>query len=430
MVFGWFKKKKTAADAPKPAPAAASKPVTPPAAPQPPAPPQPAPTQASAAAAPARPPAPWAAEDDIAANQAIGGLRNFLLGALKTERGIQAETLLVAAGALTGYSVIHAVFEAYLKRGRAQVGDAQAASQGKAIVEVKGKDGQTYYFGDLINSFLAASAGPASRPFFVWGYLAGVAINAGVPAAELPDLNEMFKHSASTVGTAEFGIPRAPANLKPMLTPRQAVDRLWPAVRTGLARIEAPGGRGIDVEHWPIICAITAQQLITQTKGVIDPKVALRLVMEFGDRHVEDRSAIGPAAAGAGADELGAGQVPVAPFANGIDHRHEALAHRRQAILDLGRHGAVVLALDQAELGQRLQLAAQHPGSDLAPSRRRRAAGRSGSRRSAARPSLRSHRMRILYLPLTILWKASTGQRPRCLTIIFVHTCAPAPVVP
>jgi hypothetical protein len=119
----------------------------------------------------------------------------------------------VVAGALTGYSVIHAVFEAYLKPGRAQIGDVQAASTGNAIVEVKGKDGQTYYFGDLINSFLAAAAGPASRPFFVWGYLAGVAINSGVPPAELPDINEMFRHSASTVGTPEFGIPRAPANL-------------------------------------------------------------------------------------------------------------------------------------------------------------------------------------------------------------------------
>jgi hypothetical protein len=70
------------------------------------------PPAAKAPSTPARPRAPWGAEDDIAANQAIGGLPNFLLGALKTEPGIQAETLLVAAG--------------------------------KAIVEVKGKDGQTY----------------------------------------------------------------------------------------------------------------------------------------------------------------------------------------------------------------------------------------------------------------------------------------------
>jgi len=285
MIFGWGRKKKKAADKPPAQPAAQATPPAPPQSP-PASPPQvppvaPAPAAQAPTASP-RAPAPWGPEGDAAANQAIGGLRNYLLGALKTDRGIHAETILVASGALAGYAAIHAVFEAYLKRGRAQIGDQQAASTGKAIVEVKTQDGQTFYFGDLINSFLAASHGPASRQFFVWGYLAGVAINAGVPPAELPDINEMFQHTASTVGTPAFGIPRAPANLKPILTPRQAVDRLWPAVRAGLARTDGQGAQGpaIDVEHWPIICAIAAQQLIGQTKGVIDVKVALRLVME------------------------------------------------------------------------------------------------------------------------------------------------------
>src|SRR5258708_674404 len=191
MVFGWLKKKtKKAADKPSAAPVAptsssAAPPPPPPAAQaQPSPPPPPAPQAQPAAPTPAaasRPRAPWGPEDEIAANQAIGNLRNFLLGALKTERGIQAETLLVAAGALTGYAAIHAVFEAYLKRGRAQVGDAQAASTGKAIVEVKGKDGQTYYFGDLINSFLVASPRPVSRPFFVWASLPRAPIHPPAP---------------------------------------------------------------------------------------------------------------------------------------------------------------------------------------------------------------------------------------------------------
>ncbi len=303
MVFGWFKKKKQA-DAPKaairppaPAPAAASKPAAPP--PAPPAPPapqpqvqpvaQPTPQQppapqpaAQPAAAAPRPQAPWGPDQEAAANQAIGALRNFLLNSLKTDRGVQAETLLVSAGALSGFSVIHAVFEAYLKPGRIQLGDAQAASAGKAIVEAKGADGRNYYFGDVINSFLVATPAPSARPFFVWGYLAGIAINAGVPAAELPDINEMFQRAASTVGGPEFGIPRMPPNLKPMLTPRQAVERLWPAVRAGLGRTDWPGanGRAVDVEHWPILCAIATQQLMGQVKGVMDMKVALRLVME------------------------------------------------------------------------------------------------------------------------------------------------------
>jgi hypothetical protein len=299
MVFGWFKKKKPAADkpvvrpaaptsaaapapAPKPTPSAPFAPA--PAAPRPAAPP-PASQAAPAAAAPAaasRPRAPWGPEDDVVANQAIGNLRNFLLNAVKTDRGIHAETLIVSAGGLTGYAAIHAVFEAYIKRGRATVGDMQAASTGKAIAEVKTNDGQTYYLGDLVNSFLVGSAGPASRPFFAWGYLAGIAINSGVPAQELPDINEMFQRAASTLGTPEFGMPRMLPNLKPLLTPRQAVDRLWPAARTLLSRTDGPGaqGRALDVEHWPIVCAVATQQLINQVKGVLDIKVALRIAME------------------------------------------------------------------------------------------------------------------------------------------------------
>src|ERR1700730_17676551 len=55
-----------------------------------------------------------------------------------------------------------------------------------------------------------------------------------------------------------------------------------------------------------------------------------------------------------------AGEMPGPPFADRIDDRHEAAAHRRQAIVDLGRHRAVVAAVDQAGRGQRLELAAQH----------------------------------------------------------------------
>jgi hypothetical protein len=133
------------AAAPAPAHVSVPRPTPPapsPAAPAPAAPP-PAPQAVPAAAAAApRSRAPWGPEDDIVANQAIGNLCNLLLNALKTDRGIHAETLMAVAGALTGYALIPAVFEAYVKRGRATIGDPQAASTGKAIAEIKANDGQ------------------------------------------------------------------------------------------------------------------------------------------------------------------------------------------------------------------------------------------------------------------------------------------------
>src|SRR5258708_33916411 len=76
-----------------------------------------------------------------------------------------------------------------------------------------------------------------------------------------------------------------------------------------------------------------------------------------------------------------AGEMPGAPFTDRIDDRHEAAAHRRQAIVDLGRHRAVVAAVDLAGRGQCLQFAAQHPGRDL------RRAG-PPPQRAAARPAM------------------------------------------
>src|SRR5215469_4033324 len=123
-------------------------------------------------------------------------------------------------------------------------------------------------------------------------------------------------------------------------------------------------------------------------------------------------------------------QVTVAPFADGVDHRHEAPAHRREAILDLGRHGAIVLALDQPELGQRLQLAAQYAGRY-----RRRAVAAT----QEAAPDLTVTPRSLLEVPqdadLVLAAHHPLESQHRAtalagLTIIFVHTCAPAPVAP
>src|SRR5262249_35414452 len=67
---------------------------------------------------------------------------------------------------------------------------------------------------------------------------------------------------------------------------------------------------------------------------------------------------------GSNADIFAGFEIARTPIADGRDHRDEAAALARQPILDLGRHHAVVLALDKAGLDQRLQLAAQHAWRD------------------------------------------------------------------
>src|SRR5207245_2605699 len=59
-------------------------------------------------------------------------------------------------------------------------------------------------------------------------------------------------------------------------------------------------------------------------------------------------------------------QMPVAPVADRGDHGDEALALAGEAIFHLGRDDAVILAVNQAAFGQRLQLPAPYARRDLA----------------------------------------------------------------
>src|SRR5689334_20578426 len=55
---------------------------------------------------------PWAGTgDEIVVNLAIGSLRDSLIKWLTTERGVHAETLLVATGAIAGFAALSAARE-------------------------------------------------------------------------------------------------------------------------------------------------------------------------------------------------------------------------------------------------------------------------------------------------------------------------------
>src|ERR1700722_14985376 len=74
-----------------------------------------------------------------------------------------------------------------------------------------------------------------------------------------------------------------------------------------------------------------------------------------------------PSLAAAG---LRVAQMALAPFADRGDDRRETPARLGQAIFDLGRHEAIILACDQSSGDQRLEFAAEHARRDFrSPSR-------------------------------------------------------------
>lgn len=189
----------------------------------------------------------------------IGGkeLALRLLEQLKTDKGIHVESLMCAAGALAGYSCQATV----RAKNRAQ-GLEELASLSVATTD----DGRTFVFGDFLNKYLAESE------MSVWSIAAGGAEACG--CTQILDVNDIFLHVANTIGTSQFGVPRLPEGHPIHEQPQEYVTRLWPVLFPMVERF-CP-----EPDHWPMLFGIAIQDLLFQTKGTLNPCVALRVVME------------------------------------------------------------------------------------------------------------------------------------------------------
>lgn len=202
--------------------------------------------------------APAVAASDPLAGARLGGriILERLLGTMKDERGVHVESLATALGALAGRACQIAALQG-LSSGAAEY-------QGLSVMTVGGANGDEYYVGDAINRPLAESK------YSVWGLVAGAANQHG---GQVPDLNELFRHSVSTLGGDDFGVPRFAPGTNASGTPRSywvLWDSLQPSVRQA-----AP-----HAEQWPVAYGIAIQNLFAMAKGHFDLGVLTRVVMD------------------------------------------------------------------------------------------------------------------------------------------------------
>lgn len=180
-----------------------------------------------------------------------------LMDAMQTERGVHIESLLGALGALGGYACQASV------RARAR---AEGLEETARLARAQCADGKVYFFGDDLNRPLAEDE------YSVWGIAAGGAQAAG--CREIPQPDDVFAHAAATVGSEQFGLPRLPPDHPMHDTPLAYLEAFWPEVFR-LASKFCP-----DPAHWPVLLGLAIQELILQARGVIDPCLALQIVME------------------------------------------------------------------------------------------------------------------------------------------------------
>lgn len=182
-----------------------------------------------------------------------------LFTAMSGERGIHLESLLSALGSLAGYACQISVREALVvQQGRLE--------KDVFIVVHSKQDSQTYYFGDLLNKPLAESR------YSVWSLASGASQKNGL--ATLIDLHAIFKHVTDSLGSAAFGIPRTPAAHQAHELPVNYVKFLWPQLFPLAKKFSSTPA------DWPILFGIAIQEILYASKDLIDPQLALSIVME------------------------------------------------------------------------------------------------------------------------------------------------------
>ncbi len=189
----------------------------------------------------------------------LGGKEIFerLVRGMKTDRGVHAESLLCALGALAGYAC-----QASLRANALAKGLPETAY----LTEVTTRNGQKFWLGDALNKPLAESQ------YAVWRVAAGAAQQAGCKAP--PALDDIFRRTAQIVGSPEFGVPRLPDGHPTHDLPATYVRSLWPVLLPVVKKF-------CTVPYqWPLLYAIAIQQAIAAAKATLDPCIALTIVME------------------------------------------------------------------------------------------------------------------------------------------------------
>ena len=207
-----------------------------------------------------------------ASDALAGELVDWLQFELRRGRDIQQEAVLCALGALAGYAAQQAIREALVKTGKLTL------DQAFAVIETR--SGEVFFFGELLNAVIVAQDGARNGAHTgngastghasIWKIVSEGGRDAG--AINLPDVTDIIKNCAATVGRDEFGIPRVADAHMPNILPREAVSRFWPAARRKLA--------GKDPMSWPLHLAMAARSLIVSLKHAVRPDIAVQIVME------------------------------------------------------------------------------------------------------------------------------------------------------
>jgi hypothetical protein len=169
----------------------------------------------------------------------------------------QIPSILNAIGASAGFAAQIAVWRELISPGLRDPGDF--------LILATTNSGSNYLFGDAINLFLFATL--ADRLSFL-SLAAGSLRNA----SELPDIGEIARHVATSIGSDQFGQPRLPSGIELLELPHAALTKTWKKAARILQNCRAG--------EWPALLGAVAKNLIDANLQAFSPTTAVKILLE------------------------------------------------------------------------------------------------------------------------------------------------------
>ena len=179
---------------------------------------------------------------------------------LRDESGrVRIDDLIAALASLGGHLCLVAVLDTLKERGLtpAQIG----------MLEVQGRDGHRYYFGDEPNRLLLESTTS------LLSLVLGAAHEHGAPVS-LEIVHEAMGRTAERVGTAEFGKTELPEEHQPALSPFDWVTHGRHKIVEALDLYDVP------LLSRPAAVGFALQRAIDEGREALDPLIAAQIAIE------------------------------------------------------------------------------------------------------------------------------------------------------
>jgi hypothetical protein len=217
---------------------------------------------------------PWEPESVNRANMTTASLRQLLLQKIPSQ-GADAQSLLVAAGALVGFAAQNSALE----QGELLSGRRDLVAP-ESLMLRKAKEGQRFLAGRWVNAPLLLGYGHA---FPLQRIVIQAAAAAGMKRTEFPDYWELERQIAKAAAEDELGRLEEKEGRAAVARPQDLLRVLWPTVRRIMNApmpTQMPDEPILNEAHWPVVMAVVAARIMAQSAEAVAPSLAADLVME------------------------------------------------------------------------------------------------------------------------------------------------------